>query len=54
MTDNDRKLILEASKVSRFDYAKIYGLIAQCETDAARERLEDIIWELRESLMETN
>lgn len=53
MTEHDKKLIAKAESLPRWYYRDIDALIAQADTDEARQRLFDIQDELCEFVQET-
>lgn len=48
MTDFDKRLIEKADSISRWHWNDIAVLIDIADTEAARKRLRNIQWELRE------
>lgn len=53
MTDFDKKLIEKAGSFRRWDYRKIDTLISIADTEAARQRLRGLRWELYDLIKET-
>lgn len=48
MTDFDKKLVEKALRINRWYYRNINVLISIADTQEARERLTDIMYELRD------
>lgn len=46
MTDNDKKLIKEAETLSIWEYKTVENMISEAETQAARDYLRELRWEL--------